>query len=300
MNEIPKKELEKMVSTILKSYHKYEKITHLDCESLPNKDEVVEIILEFREVLFPGYFCKSRYTFKTIETSLEEQIAVIYSKLYKQIYNSIRLYSEINCKDVNELKEIASEKTLHVINKISTLREFLQSDVEAAFEGDPAANSSSEIIFSYPGIFAILVHRIAHELYKQNIPLIPRIMSEYAHALTGIDIHPGASIGKYFFIDHGTGVVIGETTIIGEHVKIYQGVTLGALSTRGGQRLKGIKRHPTLKNYVTVYAGASILGGDTVIGDGVVVGGNVFITKSVESKMKVSVKNQDLQFKNGK
>ncbi|MDR0467273.1 MAG: serine O-acetyltransferase, partial [Campylobacteraceae bacterium] len=159
-----------------------------------------------------------------------------------------------------------------------------------------AAKSLSEIIFAYPGIFAITIHRIAHELYKLDIPLIPRIMSEYAHMQTGIDIHPGAVIGEYFFIDHGTGVVIGETTIIGKYVKIYQGVTLGAISTRGGQLLRDKKRHPTLKDYVTVYAGASILGGDTVVGEGAVIGGSIFITKSVADRTKVLVKDVELQF----
>ena len=167
------------------------------------------------------------------------------------------------------------------MKRIPKIREYINTDVEATFEGDPASTGTDEIIFSYPGLYAIFVFRVAHELHQLEVPLIPRMMTEYAHSLTGIDIHPGATIGKYFFIDHGTGIVIGETTLIGEHVKIYQGVTLGALSTRGGQRLRGSRRHPTIEDNVTIYSNASILGGDTVIGRGVTIGGNAFITKSV-------------------
>ncbi len=169
--------------------------------------------------------------------------------------------------------------------------------MEAAYNGDPAAKTRQEIIFCYPGLLAIFVYRIAHELYKMEVPLIPRIMSEYAHSHTGIDINPGAQIGEYFFIDHGTGVVIGETTIIGNNVKIYQGVTLGALSTRSGQLLRDIKRHPTIEDNVTIYSSASILGGDTVIGQGSVIGGNAFITDSVPPGTRVSVKSPELEFK---
>ena len=183
------------------------------------------------------------------------------------------------------------------MDKIPLIREYLNTDIEAAYLGDPAAYSKEEIIFSYPGLYAIFVNRIAHQLYKLDIPVIPRIMTEYAHGLTGIDIHPGAAIGKYFFIDHGTGVVIGETTIIGDNVKIYQGVTLGALSTNGGQKLKNIKRHPTLGNNVTVYSGTSILGGDTVIGNNVVIGGNCFIISSVSEGSKVVMKPFEMIYK---
>jgi serine O-acetyltransferase len=173
----------------------------------------------------------------------------------------------------------------------------MTEDVSAAFDSDPAATNLDEIITSYPGIYAITIYRLAHILYELEVPLIPRIMTEYAHNDTGIDIHPGAVIGHHFFIDHGTGIVIGETTIIGNHVKIYQGVTLGGLSTRGGQNLKGAKRHPTIEDHVTIYSGASILGGGTIIGEGVVIGSNAFVTKSVPEKTKVSVKNPELQFK---
>ena len=177
------------------------------------------------------------------------------------------------------------------------MRSVAQTDVEAFFDGDPAAFSVDEIIFCYPGLFAVTVYRLAHVLYTLGVPLLPRIMTEHAHSVTGIDINPGATIGKYFFIDHGTGIVVGETTIIGDHVKVYQGVTLGALTTRGGQNLRGKKRHPTIEDNVTIYAGASILGGGTVIGRESVVGANVFITHSIPACTTVSVKSQELQYK---
>ena len=175
----------------------------------------------------------------------------------------------------------------------------LLKDVQAGFDGDPAAKSKEEIIFCYPGFFAIYVYRLAHELYVQNVPFIPRIMTEYAHGKTGIDINSGAEIGEYFFIDHGTGVVIGETTVIGNNVKLYQGVTLGALSTRSGQQLREVKRHPTIEDNVTIYSGATILGGETVIGESAVIGGNAFITQSIPANTKVSIKNPELKMKEG-
>jgi serine O-acetyltransferase len=191
----------------------------------------------------------------------------------------------------------ALEITYLFLKKLPEIRAVLATDVDAAFDGDPAAYSKEEVILSYPGLYAIMVSRLAHELYRLNVPLIPRMMSEHAHNLTGVDIHPGATIGHHFFIDHGTGIVIGETTQIGNFVKIYQGVTLGALSTRGGQLMSGVKRHPTIEDQVTIYSGASILGGSTVIGEGVVIGSNTFITNTVPGKTRVSVKNVDLQYR---
>ena len=181
--------------------------------------------------------------------------------------------------------------------RLPQIQAMLMKDVAANFDGDPAAGSKEEVIFSYPGLYAIFVYRVAHELYESKVPLIPRIMSEYAHGATGIDINPGAQIGEYFFIDHGTGIVVGETTVIGDHVKLYQGVTLGALTTRGGQSLRGKRRHPTIEDNVTIYAGASILGGGTVIGRDCVIGSNVFITHSIPPCTTVSVKSQELTYK---
>ena len=217
-------------------------------------------------------------------------------KLIKQISIVLRYDKELENADELTLAGIAEGKTFEFLEKLPKIRKYIETDVQAAYDGDPAAYNKDEIIYSYPGLFAILVNRIAHELWLLNIPIIPRIMTEYAHSETGIDIHPGATIGKYFFIDHGTGIVIGETTVIGDNVKIYQGVTLGALSTRGGQALKSKKRHPTIEDNVTIYSGASILGGDTVIGKNVVIGGNAFITRSVPEGAKVSVKNQGLRY----
>ena len=196
-----------------------------------------------------------------------------------------------------ELSNMAEELTLKFFKQIPKIREYADTDIQATFDGDPAAFDKEEIVLSYPGLRATVINRIAHELYLLDVPLIPRIMTEYAHSRTGIDIHPGATIGKYLMIDHGTGVVVGETSIIGEHVKIYQGVTIGALSTSAGQGLRGAKRHPTIEDHVTIYSGASILGGETVIGEGAVIGGNAFITSSIKAGSRVSIKNQELTIK---
>ena len=196
---------------------------------------------------------------------------------------------------VEELNERASEICSNFFYSLPRLHATLLTDVQAAFDGDPAAASKEEVIFSYPGFFAIFVYRIAHEFYIQDVPLIPRIMTEYAHAGTGVDIHAGARIGEYFFIDHATGVVIGETCVIGNHVKIYQGVTLGALSLKAGQKLKGVKRHPTIEDNVTIYSNASVLGGDTVVGAGSVIAGSAFVTESVPPNSRVTLKNQEVK-----
>jgi serine O-acetyltransferase len=291
--------LNALTPLIAQSYKKHKHISHLncnnfDCENLPEREEIIDIVLRLRELLFPGYFDKQRNCVKTIDFMISEHISYIYERLYKQIYKSFMLQNRDNISRKEEIMARAQENSYTFLQRIPNLRDILSMDVQATYDGDPAASSIDEVIFSYPGVFAITVHRIAHELHMLGIPLIPRIMSEYAHTLTGIDIHPGAKIGKYFFIDHGTGIVIGETTVIGDFVKIYQGVTLGALSLKAGQRLKGTKRHPTLEDNVIVYAGASILGGETIIGEGVVIGSNVFITRSVTGKTNVSLKNQDL------
>ena len=193
-------------------------------------------------------------------------------------------------------EERAGRITSAFRTELPSIRSMLQKDLQAAFDGDPAAQSKEEIVLSYPGFFAVSVYRIAHFLQEQQVPMLPRMMTEYAHSRTGIDIHPGATIGSSFFMDHGTGIVIGETTVIGNHVKLYQGVTLGALSTRGGQRLKGVKRHPTIEDGVTIYAGASILGGDTVIGENSVIGSNVFLTQSVPPNVTVRMEPAQLHF----
>ncbi|MBR1724367.1 MAG: serine acetyltransferase [Ruminococcus sp.] len=219
-----------------------------------------------------------------------------YQRHSKQISIVLRDDPQFENADEEVLVKKAEELTFKFLDTLPKIREYIETDIEAAYEGDPAAYNKTEIIYSYPGLYAILVSRLAHELFLLGVPLIPRIMTEHAHSKTGIDIHPGATMGKYFFIDHGTGIVIGETTEIGEHVKVYQGVTLGALSTRGGQSLRSKKRHPTIEDNVTIYSGASILGGETVVGAGAVIGGNAFITKSVPAGARISVKNLELNF----
>jgi len=258
----------------------------------PNKEEVIEITTLLRKLLFPGYFDGKNVTFDGCE--MRDILTEIQYKLRRQICRALNASSKnSSCeKKYGEAEEICCA----FLKKLPDLLQILLTDIGAAYDGDPAASSKHEIIFSYPGLFAVTIYRIAHELNNLSVPLIPRIMTEYAHGKTGIDIHPGAEIGDHFFIDHGTGVVIGETTIIGNHVKIYQGVTLGGLSTRGGQGLRGVKRHPTIEDEVTIYSGATILGGETVIGKGCVIGGNVFITQSVPPNTKVYLKNNEPEY----
>ena len=223
---------------------------------------------------------------------------VIYN-LQKQIAIALRFKEEYAAETDFELRMSAEELAIDFLDRIPHIRALVNTDMQASYEGDPAAFSKDEIVLCYPGLLASTINRLAHELFLLGVPLIPRMMTEYAHSKTGIDIHPGATIGEYFFMDHGTGIVVGETSIIGKHVKVYQGVTIGALSTRGGQRLRGAKRHPTIEDNVTIYAGASILGGDTIIGEGSVIGSNVFITSSVRPGTRISVKTQELIIRNG-
>jgi serine O-acetyltransferase len=220
----------------------------------------------------------------------------IFADLHQQIVSALKHQAIKNNENYSDFQARAAAICNDFLSNIPRVMESLAMDVQAAFDGDPAAEDKDEIIFSYPGVFALFVYRLAHELYLLKVPLIPRIMTEYAHSRTGIDIHAGAKIGRYFFMDHGTGIVIGETSEIGDYVTIYQGVTIGALSTRGGQTLRGVKRHPTIEDNVTIYSGASILGGETVIGHDVVIGSNVFITQSVPAGTRVSLKNQELLY----
>ena len=290
-------DINRIVESIVESYDRHQIITKIDRESQPNKSIIVDAIDKLQKIIFPGFFEEKNLKREYIKFYVGELCEDVEYNLNKQIVKAFlccKKYQEVPSK---ELKSKTETITNEFMQKIPKIREYLETDVQAAYEGDPAAYSMDEIIYSYPGIYAIMVSRIAHELHLLNVPLIPRIMTEHAHSITGIDIHPGASIGKYFFIDHGTGIVIGETTVIGEHVKIYQGVTLGGLSTSGGQGLKGTKRHPNIEDYVTIYSGASILGGETTIGEGTVIGGNAFVTKSVSANTKVIVKNPELKFK---
>ncbi|WP_337404173.1 serine O-acetyltransferase EpsC [Porcipelethomonas sp.] len=289
--------IESLVNLIKDDYRQNRVIDKLDIFQQPSKGEIIKILNKLQSIMYPGYFRNNVYKFYTIGNNMSMLLEDALFNLIKQ--TNLVLKQDMRYKEMpaDKIEKISREKIMIFMEKIPLIREYLNTDIEAAYLGDPAAYSKEEIIFSYPGLYAIFVNRIAHQLYKLDIPVIPRIMTEYAHGLTGIDIHPGASIGKYFFIDHGTGVVIGETTIIGDNVKIYQGVTLGALSTNGGQKLKNIKRHPTLGNNVTVYSGTSILGGDTVIGNNVVIGGNCFIISSVSEGSKVVMKPFEMIYK---
>ena len=257
--------------------------------SQPDKDMIIDMIEKLRRIVFPGYFREKNYRIYNVKHNLSMLIEDVMFNLSKQI--------ALVLPEGEDRQDAARELCLQFLGKIPAVREVVQTDLQAAYDGDPAATGMAEVIFSYPGLYAITVYRLAHELYVLNVPMIPRIMTEYAHSITGIDIHPGATIGKNFFIDHGTGIVIGETTVIGENVKIYQGVTLGGLSTRGGQDLRGKRRHPTIEDDVTIYANASILGGDTVVGHGCVIGASAFVTKSVPPCTTVSIKSQELQMK---
>ena len=279
------KNIEQVVDLILKDYSAGRDIDKLEAFGQPDKDVIIDVIEKLRRIMFPGYFRDKTYRIYNAKHNLSMLIEDVMFNLSRQV-------AKVLPEDGD-----AESICLEFLSRIPNIREVIQTDLQAAYDGDPAATGMAEIIFSYPGLFAITVYRLAHELYVLSVPMIPRIMTEYAHSITGIDIHPGATIGKFFFIDHGTGIVIGETTIIGENVKIYQGVTLGGLSTRGGQSLRGKRRHPTIEDNVTIYANASILGGETVIGQGCVIGSSAFITKSVPACTTVSMKTQELQMK---
>ncbi len=290
-------ELPKIIAAIVSTYAEVSKIDHLGSRPLPSRDAVIETLDGLREVLYPGYFGRRNFTPQNIAFHIGDRIYQLNRVLAEQIYLSILHECRRTQTECGHCEDLAADTALEFLRRIPGIRSLLAADVQAAFDGDPAARSFDEIIFSYPGLEAITVHRIAHELWVLNVPLLPRIMSEIAHAATGIDIHPGARVGRSFFIDHGTGVVIGETTEIGERVKIYQGVTLGALSfpkDEKGQLIRGRKRHPTIEDDVTLYSGATILGGDTVIGRGSTIGGNVWLTHSVPSHSVVMIEDPGL------
>lgn len=287
--------MDNTIDRLLESYGKSPVTAKIGRSPQPNKETVVKIIGLLQKLIFPGFFEQKKLGREFVRYYIGEILEEIKYNLEKQMKKAF-LCAEENAapEDVSDARVDAISRSF--FEKLPIIRDYMETDVEAAFEGDPAAYSRDEVIYSYPGIYAIMVARIAHELYLLDVPLIPRIMTEHAHSVTGIDIHPGATIGKYFCIDHGTGIVIGETTIIGEHVKIYQGVTLGGLSTSGGQKLKGVRRHPTIEDNVTIYSGASILGGDTVIGEGSVIGGNAFVVTSVKPNTRVTIKNPELEY----
>ena len=286
-------QIEKVVDLILGDYQLQRDIDRLEMKRKPDKDAIIDIIEKLRRIVFPGYFREKNYRVYNAKHNLSLLIEDVMFNLTRQIALVFQESGELE----ESAQAHAQQVCLEFFRQIPKVRALVQTDLQAAYDGDPAATSMAEIIYAYPGLFAITVYRLAHELYALNVPMVPRIMTEHAHSITGIDIHPGATVGQYFFIDHGTGIVVGETTVIGNNVKIYQGVTLGALSTRGGQSLRGKRRHPTIEDNVTIYAGASVLGGETVIGRDSVIGSNAFITKSIPACTTVSIKNQELQFK---
>ena len=276
--------IQNVVDTILEDYRQGRDIDKIDLYGHPDKAAITHMIRNLIRIIYPGY-------------DREHSLSVLIEDVMLHLSQQLALVYRADGMTAEEAEAKAEEASLEFFKAIPAVRALVQTDVQAAYDGDPAATSTDEVIFCYPGLFAITVYRLAHVLYTLNVPMVPRIMTEYAHSLTGIDIHPGATIGSHFFIDHGTGIVIGETTVIGDHVKIYQGVTLGGLTTRGGQSLRGCKRHPTIEDHVTIYAGASVLGGETVIGRDSVIGSNAFITRSVDPCTTVSMKNVELQYK---
>ena len=294
-NEIEEK-INKLIKKLMCDYECGRTIDEVKTFDHPDEEVVIEIIGSLRKILFPGYYRNKSYRVYTVRNNVSMLTEDVAFKLINQIRIVLRYDEKYENADESVITEKAEEITFEFLGKLPKIREYVETDVQAAFDGDPAAYNKDEIIYSYPGLYAIIVNRLAHELFLLGVPLIPRIMTEHAHSKTGIDIHPGASIGRYFFIDHGTGIVIGETTTIGDNVKVYQGVTLGALSTRGGQSLKNKKRHPTIEDNVTIYSGASILGGQTVVGRNADIGGNAFITSSVPEGAKVSIGNQELRY----
>jgi serine O-acetyltransferase len=269
--------MDKIKERLLDSYRSHGGINHMDGPNLPSREAVDELATDLMHLLFPGYFEKRTLTRLEFEEALEERLRHFHRNLAAEIGKCVQCCNETGHSD-------ADEEARQIMATLPAIRGLLRTDVEAAYVGDPAARNNEEIILAYPCVLAISLYRVAHVIHERNIPLLPRMLTEYAHRRTGIDIHPGARIGSHFFIDHGTGVVIGETATIGSHVKLYQGVTLGAKSFKvdaAGKIVKGIKRHPDIEDHVTVYSGATILGGETRIGSHAIVGANVWLMQSI-------------------
>ncbi|MDD5327593.1 MAG: serine O-acetyltransferase [Phycisphaerae bacterium] len=302
-NRMNSEKIENLVNEITRTFQGDSGINFIEASNLPVRDKIVEILDLFTELIFPGYTGKRTVTKSNINYIVIDILYHVYTELSEQIERAYKYRCRMEECDTGGCRAMAEEAAEYLLARLPHIREMLKADVGAAFDGDPAAKSYEEVVISYPCIIAIATYRIAHELYSKGVPLIPRIMTECAHARTGIDIHPGATIGKSFFIDHGTGVVIGETTVIGNNVKIYQGATLGALSfpkDERGRIIKGGKRHPTIEDNVTIYAEATILG-DVVIGKGAVIGGNVWIKEPVPAGVTVTTPKADLVYtKDGK
>lgn len=300
--------LGELVERIVASYQTDARIQHIDRFYLPSRSEIVQLVRDLLELVYPGFIGRQRLTRHNVSFHVGDLLPRIGESAFRQIYQCLCYMHEAGSADAGNgspldaaaVEKRARDVTLRFLEGIPAIREMLAGDVQASFDGDPAALNSDEVILAYPGILAISVQRLAHALYKLDVPLVPRIMSEWVHSQTGIDIHPGAKIGRNFFIDHGTGVVVGETTDIGNNVKVYQGVTLGALSIPKDERgrvIRATKRHPTVRDNVTIYANAIILGGDTVIGEGSTIGGSVFVTSSVPPNSVVTFTPPELRMK---
>jgi serine O-acetyltransferase len=284
--------LDDIKQALLASYERDGGINHLDGVNLPTQDSVQQLASDYMHLIFPGFFETTGLTKQDVPAHVEQLLLRVEQRLVTEIEKSLRF-----ARDPDPARR-ARELTLAILDQLPELRRIIRTDVAAAFEGDPAAGSVEEIILAYPCVLSISLQRFAHVLYRLGVPLLPRMLTEYGHERTGSDLHPGAQIGAYFFIDHGTGVVIGETAEIGEHVKLYQGVALIARSTAGGQALRGKKRHPSIEDRVTVYASTTIMGGDTVIGAGSTVAGNVFVTHSVPPRSLVLMEDHGLKVLN--
>jgi len=300
-NDWAEKGLPKLVDKIMENYETHGGIDHLEGRDLPSKQVVIDVLGDLLRVIFPGYMDQAGITKANIRYFLGDILHSSYHRLVGEVEKSLKYV----CRKIQECPEDVCHRRAQLVvkellEKIAEIRILLREDIQAAYDGDPAAKSIDEVILSYPCVLAIATYRIAHELYVRGVPIVPRIMSEYAHSETGIDIHPGAKIGKSFFIDHGTGVVIGETAEIGDNVKIYQGVTLGALSfpkDEKGRIIRGRKRHPTVGSNVVIYSGATLLGAETVVGDEAVIGGNVWITSAIPADTKVTIVQPELDYK---
>ena len=294
-----RKNLPGVIDTIIHSLEDEACFAHIGDEPIHFSTSVQEMIDKFREILFPGYFSREKLDGANLKYSIGQTVSQLHDILAEQITHVLRHDCLRYGQACVECENKGYQTALKVIEEIPALRHCLSQDVMAAYEGDPAAKSHDEVIFSYPGLYAITVYRIANIMHRLKVPQLPRIMSEHAHSITGIDIHPGATIGKRFVIDHGTGIVIGETSIIGDNVRVYQNVTIGALSLPpgAGEKLRGAKRHPTIENDVIIYSGATILGGETIIGAGSVIGGNVWLTQSIPSDTKVFIETPKLIYR---
>jgi serine O-acetyltransferase len=286
---------EEIVQSLMASYHKIGGINHVDAGNLPSKRAIATLCEDLLQTLFPGFFSDEAISSRDLELMTHERVAGIRERLNVEVRRSLRLRDATSDPHAEAMKLVCD-----FLVRLPSVRELLQTDVQAAYDGDPAARSYEEVILAYPGLEAIAIQRSAHLLYKAGVPLLPRMMTEWAHGRTGIDIHPGAEIGSHFFIDHGTGVVIGETCQIGQHVKLYQGVGLVAKSLAAGQALAGVKRHPTIEDHVTIYAGATIVGGDTVIGARSIIGANVFLMESVPPNMVYALGDQEHRIRDRK